>query len=118
VSCFYLSTGAYGNKSGSRVFEPLVGLVEEHHLFGGGSVKGFHTGDLGRTADFDAVANGSQQMGCEVRQDFNLLNAFKASVGRGPPFHWQSFCVSVVRGCDLSANFLTKEVAQRTLKIA
>jgi hypothetical protein len=39
----------------------LVGLVEGHHLFGGGSAKGFCTGDLGRTVDFPVVANGSQQ---------------------------------------------------------
>ncbi len=38
----------------------LVGLVEEHRLFGGGPAKGFCTGDLGRTVDFQVVATGSQ----------------------------------------------------------
>ncbi len=33
------------------MFEPLVGLVEEHRLSGGGPAKGFCMGDLGRTVN-------------------------------------------------------------------
>ncbi len=43
-------------------FFGLLGLVEEHRLFGGGSAKEFCTGDLRRTVDFQVVANGSQQV--------------------------------------------------------
>ncbi len=61
MSCFHLSRGAFGNRNGSWVLS-LVGLVEEHCLFGGGSAKGFYTGDLRRTVDFQVVATGSQHL--------------------------------------------------------
>jgi hypothetical protein len=51
MSCFHLSNGAFGNRNGSWVLS-LVGLVEEHLLSGGGSAKGFCTGDLGRPSTF------------------------------------------------------------------
>ncbi len=57
MSCFHLSNGASGNKSSSWVLS-FVGLVEGT---GGGSAKGFCTGDLGRTVYFQVVAIGSQQ---------------------------------------------------------
>ncbi len=60
MSCFHLSNGAFGNRNGSLVLS-LVGLVEGHRLSGGGSAKGFCTGDLRRTVYFQVVANGSQQ---------------------------------------------------------
>ncbi len=60
MSCFHLSNGPFGNKNGSRVLD-LIGLMEAASLVGSEFAKGFCTGALGRTADFQVVASGLQQ---------------------------------------------------------
>ncbi len=47
-------------------FWALLGWWKEHRLSGGGSAKGFCTGDLGRTIYFRVVAIGSQQIVCKL----------------------------------------------------
>ncbi len=59
-SCFHLSKGALGNKNGSRVLD-LIGLMEAASLVWSDLAKGFCTGALGRTVNFQVVASGSQQ---------------------------------------------------------
>jgi hypothetical protein len=61
MSCFHLSKGAFGNKNSSWVLD-LVGLMEGASLDWSGFAKGFCTGVLGRTPNFQVVANGSQQL--------------------------------------------------------
>ncbi len=60
MSCFHLSKGASGNKNGSWVLG-LDELMEGASLDWSEFAKGFFTGVLGRTANFQVVANGSQQ---------------------------------------------------------
>ncbi len=60
MSCFHLSNRAFGNRNGSWALD-LVGWIEGALLVWSEFAKGFCTGALGRTVNFQAVASGSQQ---------------------------------------------------------
>ncbi len=57
---FICQKGAFGNKNGSWVLD-FVGLMEGAPLDWSEFAKGFCTGVLGRTPNFQVVASGSQQ---------------------------------------------------------
>ncbi len=54
-----MSSGAFGNKNGSWVLD-IAGLMEGALLVWSEFAKGFCTGALGRTINFQVVASGSQ----------------------------------------------------------
>ncbi len=67
MSCFHLSNKAFGDNNDSR-FLDLVVLMEGASLVWSEFAKGFCTGALGRTVNFQVVASGSQQISLEFLQ--------------------------------------------------
>ena len=50
---------------------------------------------------------GKARHGSEISADLSSKNAFWASSGRGPPFHKESFRVSLFNGPEIKLKFLT-----------